>query len=71
MHLFQQAGTPAYPDNAAYPDGLLQAYTHCVVLLAIAEDDELSVFDGLDSFCVEGSVGDSRGGRNIRDFDSA
>ena len=58
MHLLQQAGTPAYPDNAAYPEGLLQAYTHCVVLLAIADDDELSVFDGFEGLGIEGGVGD-------------
>ena len=40
---------PAHSDNAVYPGRLLQAYTHCVVLHAIAEDDELSVLDGLDS----------------------
>ena len=39
---------------------LLQAYTHSVVLHAIAEDYQLSVLNGLDDGCLYGCVIDSR-----------
>ena len=42
-------------------DFLLELGTRCVVLLAIADDDELSVLDGFEGLGVEGGVGDSRG----------